>query len=271
MDGSDKIAIASTQLRWPNGLTYDATTQRIYWSDAQHNRIEYFDTITKERKVLLQDTVFHPYSMTVFEDTLYWTDWQTLSLDSCDKFTGRNQTIVLREDQEMMGVHVFHPVRTPKMNSPCWSEACTHMCLLAPRKKYTCACPPHMTLAKDERTCVANSTDFLLVGVQKSIKKVYPESIGRDVLFDILMPHHMLVGDYSYDQKHGVLYVFDINKYVISMVNVTNGQSRVLISNHIDSASGLTYDPVSNNLYWLEVNKGVVMVSAEGMILFDHN
>lgn len=78
------------------------------------------------------------------------------------------------------------------------------------------------------------------------------------MLLDVAMPHHMVVADYSYDHKHGVIYVFDVNKYVIAAINVTTGDSRILIGSHIDMASGLTYDPMTTNLYWLEVNKGLL-------------
>lgn len=54
MDGSERMAIATSNVKWPNGLTFDPTTKRVYWCDAQYNRIEFFDTLTKQRKTVLE-------------------------------------------------------------------------------------------------------------------------------------------------------------------------------------------------------------------------
>lgn len=41
MDGKDKMAVVSTKLEWPNGLTIDYTNDKLYWADAHLNYIEY--------------------------------------------------------------------------------------------------------------------------------------------------------------------------------------------------------------------------------------
>lgn len=270
MDGSERKAVASSNIGWPNGLTFDKPTQRIYWSDAKNNRIEYIDMRTNERHVLLQDTVFHPFSMAVFEDNLYWTDWLTFSLDMCNKFTGRNQTTILRENgRHMMGIHVYHPILYAdgvigRLANPCWSDRCSHICLIGPRRTFKCACPPHMTLASDNATCVFVKTSFLLVSVQQQIRKVFPEAIGKDIVESLDIPNHLVVGDYAYDAVNNIVYVFDLNKYVIVSVNLTSGdvKSTTFLSGRLDSIQGMTYDPYSRNLYWLQSNKGTLHVAS---------
>lgn len=263
MDGSDQMPIATTNLHWPNGLTYDSTTSRIYWADAKLNRIEYFDVHTRHRAILLEDTVFNPFAMTVFEDNLYWSDMTTSSLDVCNKFTGRNQTMLIRENgRQMMGIHVYHPVQHQHVNNPCWANVCSHLCLLGPRKTFKCACPGHMILSRDGQICEANATEFILLGIQKSLKRVYPEAIGTDIVLDMVLPHHFVVGDYTYDSVHDVIYLFDSNKYALLAVNATTGTSRILYSTHLDSVQGLTYDDCTANLYWLDGNHGILEVAS---------
>lgn len=41
MDGREKTVIISTKLEWPNGLTIDYTNDKLYWTDAHLNYIEY--------------------------------------------------------------------------------------------------------------------------------------------------------------------------------------------------------------------------------------
>ena len=40
MDGSGRSVIADTSLFWPNGLTLDYATDKLYWADAKHHVIE---------------------------------------------------------------------------------------------------------------------------------------------------------------------------------------------------------------------------------------
>ncbi len=40
MDGKDRLVIANTSLFWPNGLTVDYASKRLYWADAKHHVIE---------------------------------------------------------------------------------------------------------------------------------------------------------------------------------------------------------------------------------------
>ncbi|RWS08434.1 low-density lipoprotein receptor-related protein 4-like protein [Dinothrombium tinctorium] len=156
MDGSNIKEIVSKNIVWPNGITIDAPTRRLYWSDAKLHRIEYLDLFTKKRKVLLEAaTVFHPYSMTVFEDELYWTDFVTYSLNVCNKNTGKNQTTLLRNHENyILGIKIFHPLLQPANDNPCGASKCSHLCLLTHNKRYVCDCPNHMKLDNDQKTCV---------------------------------------------------------------------------------------------------------------------
>ena len=41
MHGENRRTIVSTNLRWPNGITVDASLSRIYWTDASKDVIEF--------------------------------------------------------------------------------------------------------------------------------------------------------------------------------------------------------------------------------------
>lgn len=78
MDGSSHIVLHNTTLGWPNGLTIDYAAQKLYWIDAQLDRIE-SSTIDGEDRTLLSTTLlFHPFGIQVcnVDKMLYWTDWQ---------------------------------------------------------------------------------------------------------------------------------------------------------------------------------------------------
>ena len=53
MDGSHRHVIANTSLFWPNGLTLDYTTDKLYWADAKHHVIECADLDGNNRRTVL--------------------------------------------------------------------------------------------------------------------------------------------------------------------------------------------------------------------------
>lgn len=53
MDGSNRRVIADTHLFWPNGLTIDYASHRIYWVDAKHHVIERADLDGRNRKAVI--------------------------------------------------------------------------------------------------------------------------------------------------------------------------------------------------------------------------
>lgn len=101
----------------------------------------------------MEGTVRHPYAIAVFEDRLFWSDWRTHSIHSCDKFTGKNKTTVLRESKkEIYGIHIQHSAIKTKSFNPCMMSMCSHMCLLS-GTSFRCACPPDTQLARNNETC----------------------------------------------------------------------------------------------------------------------
>ena len=113
MNGQGRTAIATTGVSWPNGLTIDYDLDLVYWIDAKERSISAVDFMGGNRRVIVsgQDRIMHPFSITVFEDYLYWTDWTKETVERADKFTGSNQTTVLAGLTSPMDVKVIHKLR----------------------------------------------------------------------------------------------------------------------------------------------------------------
>ena len=154
MDGSDRKEIITTEIVWPNGVAVDDSSNRVYWSDAKLNRIESCQFDGSDRKVL-QATVNHPHALDVFENLVFWADPVDHEVFSCNKFTGKNQQIIMKESSlTPTGLYVHHPSKQRQMLNPCWHVVCSHLCLLSPSTNgFKCACPVGMTLNSDNRTC----------------------------------------------------------------------------------------------------------------------
>ena len=64
MDGTERTTIVTTNLGWPNGLCLDYVNERVYWGDAQQEKIESTDMYGHNR-VVISDQAPHPFGMDV--------------------------------------------------------------------------------------------------------------------------------------------------------------------------------------------------------------
>jgi len=164
MDGSDfkRIVLYEDKLVWPNALTIDYFSDKIYWADAHLDRIEHADYDGKRRQVVLSGSqVPHVFALSVFDDTMYWTDWNKKALMSANKLTGENLRVLRNTSHRPYDVHVYHPLHQLPYHNPCGSNngGCSHLCLIKPgATDYRCACPNNFVLEANNKTCAANCT-----------------------------------------------------------------------------------------------------------------
>jgi hypothetical protein len=50
----------------------------------------------------------HPYSIAIFEDRLYWSDWSTDDIHSCNKFNGKDYITLFHSNETLYGLHIYH-------------------------------------------------------------------------------------------------------------------------------------------------------------------
>jgi hypothetical protein len=74
MDGTARQTLHNTELVWPNGITIDYQSQTIYWMDARLNKLE-SSHVDGSYRIPLSQQLVHPFSITLYNGTLYWSDW----------------------------------------------------------------------------------------------------------------------------------------------------------------------------------------------------
>uniref|UniRef100_A0A3B3RZD4 LDL receptor related protein 1 n=1 Tax=Paramormyrops kingsleyae TaxID=1676925 RepID=A0A3B3RZD4_9TELE len=161
MDGSNRSVIVQQRITWPNGLTLDFINDRIYWADAREDYIEFSSLDGTSRHTVLSQDIPHIFAMTLFEEYIYWTDWETKSINRAHKTMGTNKTMLISTLHRPMDIHIFHPSRQPEVtNHPCQTNngGCSNLCLLSPGGGYKCACPTNFYLAHDGHRCMSNCT-----------------------------------------------------------------------------------------------------------------
>uniref|UniRef100_A0A8C8CFS1 EGF-like domain-containing protein n=1 Tax=Oncorhynchus tshawytscha TaxID=74940 RepID=A0A8C8CFS1_ONCTS len=114
MDGSNRTVIVEDRITWPNGLTLDFINDRIYWADAREDYIEFASLDGTNRHTVLSQDIPHIFAMTLFEEYIYWTDWETKSINRCHKTQGTNKTMLISTLHRPMDVHIYHPYRQPE-------------------------------------------------------------------------------------------------------------------------------------------------------------
>lgn len=224
MDGTHRQVIVSFEVRWPNGLTLDLVRKRVYWVskkikyiygfylnfllkkilitqvDAKLNVISACNYDGTDRRIILfsVETLKHPFSITTFEDWVYWTDWDKAAVFKANKFTGKDVQAVTavqmvqisflkcykcfiiffitflclfyQQLSNPMVIHVYHPYRQPDGINHCAAVNghCSHLCLPAPQvgpqaPRVSCACPQGLRLMPNGLMCVEDGKFFFSI------------------------------------------------------------------------------------------------------------
>lgn len=198
MDGSDFQFIVTGNLGWPNALTISFETNELFFGDAKEDFISVCDFDGKNRKIIAHRklnpslNLNHIFSIAVWEDKVYFSDWETNSIEYCDKYTGNNCGTLIKLVHRSMDLKVYHPIRQQRTkqatiddqvikkkgdskskeiskkkkyeiatfkDNVCASANCSALCLLSPIVPfYKCDCPDNFYLEKDGKTCTPNCT-----------------------------------------------------------------------------------------------------------------
>uniref|UniRef100_A0A8D8SCE1 Low-density lipoprotein receptor-related protein 1 n=2 Tax=Cacopsylla melanoneura TaxID=428564 RepID=A0A8D8SCE1_9HEMI len=165
MDGTDPKVIISKNVSWPNGLTISYETNELFWADAKEDYVAVSDLNGENIKIIVSRrtnpsvNLHHVFAIAVFEDHLFWTDWELKTIEKCDKYTATNCTSLVKPlVHKPMDIRVYHPYRQkPLKDNPCENNGgCQGLCLLKPNGRRKCTCPENFILNPDEKTCRQN-------------------------------------------------------------------------------------------------------------------
>ena len=92
MDGLERQVVidSSSRLSWPNGLTIDYSSDRIFWADSKEDYIG-SSNLDGSHIVIVADHIQNPYGIAVFEDSVYWSNYKGGQIFRANKFTGSNK------------------------------------------------------------------------------------------------------------------------------------------------------------------------------------
>ncbi|XP_052831949.1 low-density lipoprotein receptor-related protein 1B isoform X1 [Octopus bimaculoides] len=162
MDGTNRIKIIDQNLIWPNALTIDYVTNKIFWADGRLKYIAFANLDGTNIKKIIKEYLSHVFAITTIEGFIFWSDWGTENIHRAMKFSGENITNFSHLPSRPMDIQVFHPFRQPQLEepskNPCYNSSCSQLCLLTPDSPHdighTCTCSDGYLLAGDKKQCL---------------------------------------------------------------------------------------------------------------------
>lgn len=279
MDGSGRKSVIIESLFWPNGLTIDYTTSRIYWADAKHNVIETALFDGSDRRKVITKGLPHPFALTIFEDAIYWTDWHTKSISTANKATGAAYKTIHSNLHFPMDIHSFHSQRQPHYENHCGPNNghCGHMCL-PNDKSYTCICPMGQKLDVDSKTCQA--PEKLLIFARKKDLRLKHLDEGAAHQHAVVIPVDGVKSAVAlaWDSNTESIFWTDVEKDTINRAHWNGSNQQILIHTNIGrevknlcldiydcefvvSPAGLAYDWITDKIYWTDAGTAHIEVA----------
>ena len=111
MAGKERSVLIDSVLHWPNGLTLDKDTNRLYWVDGSYRKLEYLD-FDNNNRVTLQlisfSVLLNPFGLTLLGDYLYWTDRGADAIYRANKRSLDHITTFITGIGEPMDIHGYN-------------------------------------------------------------------------------------------------------------------------------------------------------------------
>lgn len=101
--------------KWPTISIYSKC--KIFYRFSEYfvhfSLCRYSDLDGHHRHTVYDGTLPHPFAITIFEDTIYWTDWNTRTVEKGNKYDGSDRTVLVNTTHRPFDIHVYHPYRQP--------------------------------------------------------------------------------------------------------------------------------------------------------------
>ncbi|XP_039297489.1 low-density lipoprotein receptor-related protein 1 isoform X2 [Nilaparvata lugens] len=139
MTGENRTIFVYQELWWPNGLTIDYLTERLYWCDAYSDKIERINLDGTDRQVVFDGPQLdHPFSMSYYQNYLFWTEFQKGNIQRLD-LSNKSLDTLYTENLPLFEIKVYDANAHQDSNGCGSTLVCPELCLATPSGP-VCAC-----------------------------------------------------------------------------------------------------------------------------------
>ncbi|KAK7076324.1 Sortilin-related receptor [Halocaridina rubra] len=147
LDGTNlTVLFGANVVGWPNGITIDFQTDRIFFADAKLDYIASAELDGKNMRKIIDNSekVMQPFALGVFKSLLFWDDWSVHQVLQADKETGLGISPISNYTRKgLVDLKVFGHFSQQGTNS-CVNRTnspCSHLCMGRGSGQYSCLCP----------------------------------------------------------------------------------------------------------------------------------
>lgn len=154
-------SIITTDIKMPNALTIDYEDHKLYWADARLDKIERTDYDGTHRFVLAHSVPKHPFSIAVYGNLLYWTDWVLHAVIRANKFSGHEVVFLRKDIGRPMGIVAVQNTSINCSANKCQilNGGCEDVCTINQNNEIKCQCTQGI-LTNDGKRCTVKPTNF---------------------------------------------------------------------------------------------------------------
>ena len=209
-----------------------------------------------------------PYALTMYKNSLFWTDWQLQTISRLDLTQPADTLVVLHTGIDyIMDLLAFHNApRPPPSSRPCSGSplTCAGLCVARADSEggnltAACSCPSHYTLSADGVSCQGPAS-FLLFSQKNKISRLLIDATSPGEVPDIVLPIKKArsIQALDYNPWDKMIYWVDHGKgeqparQVIKRAQDTGETDKLGVFEKVDKflPFDIAIDPYTQLLYW---------------------
>ncbi|KAL3891041.1 hypothetical protein ACJMK2_003304 [Sinanodonta woodiana] len=264
LSGRNRKSLISSNLMHPYSMAADYDTRRIYFVDSGRETVETVTYEGRDRNVLVKTSYSRYFDIAVYKDYLYVADTNNDRLYFFNKTNGKESyTSLFNNYMKYTGVTVFNPDVQPTPGiAHCTNYGCEHICVTE-KDGANCLCKEGYIINQDKRTCSLNAEYFhrgLMYSNESSICIVDIRILtsfifNPNCVLKINGTRYMVLDT---DQRQ----IFIANNTAIYAAKVDN-PVLYRLTTQSGILSGMSWDGYDRNLYWTEVDTGIIWRTSE--------
>uniref|UniRef100_X1YZB7 EGF-like domain-containing protein n=1 Tax=Capitella teleta TaxID=283909 RepID=X1YZB7_CAPTE len=282
-DGIMREILVSDKMSAPSGLALDYINQRVYWTDVHMDHIESVDYNGRNRYAAVniaqgRQYTPHPLGISLFEDKIYYSDKTHMAVYQASKYHNAEDKTELFIDrtQPVLSVKVLHPMRQPRLRTPCQNATCEQMCVPSHiandrDEGYRCACKRGFQLNEDLIHC-QEIEDFLLFASANAVRGIPFGASGslEEAMVPVadpkkFRPNYVAV---DADPTEGYVYYSEVRKDTVYRVHLNGTGKEIVVPRNIRGVEGISVDTVSKTLFFVDNILG--LIAAVRLQNFEH-